>query len=141
MKDIVIRLLQKDEIPQVVSIAQANNQPQEICLADLQDMFSNSNERPTYLVAVHEEKIIGFLGYRSSFMTFGVKTIFWVMVDPNFHRQGVGKLLMAKVLANIKNEGNRFSMLMTNIPEYYKKFGFYILEETEPKEYLMKRIC
>lgn len=52
--------------------------------------------------AVEENKVIGFITYLSE---YGKPKIGWMGVDPEHHREGIGKTLLEKVEEDIKKMG------------------------------------
>lgn len=70
--------------------------------------------------------------YIQSWMDYNIYQIFWVNVVPERQRQGIGKMLVAKIIAEIKKKKNAHLILLTatnpNALYYKDKFGFKLLE-------------
>ena len=67
-------------------------------------MFGKGSVCPSYIVAEEKGKIIGFAGYMVSGIDYAIYQIFWVNVTPSRQRQGIGKMLMKKVISGIKKD-------------------------------------
>lgn len=77
-----------------------------------------------YYVATEKDKIIGICGYDK-------KKIHTLFVDINYHKKGIGKKLLTKVLFEAKKEGiKNVSTLSTFYAEkFYESFGFKRMKE------------
>ena len=84
------------------------------------------------MVAEVNGKIVGFLTY-SSFE--GEVYVSWIGVDPDYHRQGIGRILMSELEKTLKEQGIdklKVETLSANIKyepyektrAFYKKLGF-----------------
>ena len=90
-------------------------------------MFSKSLLKPTYIVAVDKKEILAFGGFISSWIDNLVFSIFWVNRDPKYQGQGIGPKLINDLIDRIKKIKEvkaKMILLSTNIPNFYKKFGF-----------------
>ena len=58
----------------------------------------------TYFVATEKNKIIGICGYDT-------QKIYTLFVDVRYHKKGIGKKLLAKVLYEAKNEGIKVGLI------------------------------
>ena len=85
-----------------------------------------SNKLAKYLVALHGDKVIGFIGM---WIVFHAGDITNVAVHPEYRKQGVGNLLIDNLITLCK-ENNINSLTLevreSNIPaqSLYKKHGF-----------------
>lgn len=85
-----------------------------------------SNKLAKYLVALHGDKVIGFVGM---WIVFNEGDITNVAVHPDYRKQGVGNLLIDNLITLCK-ENNINSLTLevreSNIPaqSLYKKHGF-----------------
>ncbi|MDZ5253116.1 ribosomal protein S18-alanine N-acetyltransferase [Clostridium sp. LIBA-8841] len=85
-----------------------------------------SNKLAKYLVALDENKVIGFLGM---WVVFGEGDITNIAVHPEYRKQGIGNLLMDNLITLCK-ENNINSLTLevreSNLPaqNLYKKHGF-----------------
>lgn len=75
------------------------------------------------------EKLVGFLFFVKNSLTLDVFELLWIVVDPDFHRNGLGSMLMNNFLEEIKKRNARLVILHTS--EHYSKakilytrFGF-----------------
>ena len=119
-----IRTLQEADIPAAAGIVGKNYSPvyAESAAREFQDMFGTAAIKPNYIVAEEEGDILGVAGFIQSWMDYNVYNIFWVNVDPEHQRQGVGKLLMQKVIDEIKSQPDpRLILLTTDSPAYYQE--------------------
>lgn len=92
--------------------------------------FFDEFNQPTrkYFVATQNEKAIGYIGV---FDTIDDYNIIGIAVDKNFQRQGVGSLLIKKIIEIAKQ--NKVSTLSLEVDEknekainFYKKMGFTV---------------
>ena len=138
MENLIVRKLQKEEIAGIRHIADVNDYPGDELIKDMEDMFSDSNEKPTFLVAVLEGRVVGFIGYRSTWMDFGSFSIFWVMVQLDLQRKGIGKKMMHWTLEKIRSEPDaKHVMLSTSKPRYYMQFDFQTYKVTKEGKSIM----
>ena len=85
-----------------------------------------SNKLAKYLVALDENKVIGFLGM---WVVFDEGDITNIAVHPEYRKQGIGNLLMDNLIT-LCNENNINSLTLevreSNLPaqNLYKKHGF-----------------
>ena len=65
-----IRKARKKDIPQMLEIIKSNNPkyPKKLALKEIQEMFSKSMLKPTYIVAEDKNEILGFGGFISSWV-------------------------------------------------------------------------
>lgn len=134
-----MRLMEKSDIKQATNIVERNYSKEYAILAitELKDMFSKSSIKPVYIVAEEKGKIVGFAGYIQSPMGFHIYEIYWVNVDPELQRQGIGKKLITKLITEIKKHKNTdLIILTTSSPLYYEShFGFTTLQLISKKSH------
>jgi predicted N-acetyltransferase YhbS len=80
---------------------------------ELKDMFGASAIKPTYFVAVEDKKIIGLGGFMQSGMDYYLYEIFWVNVAPERQRQGIGKKIVERIIAEIKKKKGARAIILT----------------------------
>ncbi|MEK9158091.1 MAG: GNAT family N-acetyltransferase [Patescibacteria group bacterium] len=119
--------LKKREIGKASNIVGKNysRQYQRLATPELKEMFGKSNNKPTYFVAKDKEKILGFAGYIQSWMDYDAYEIFWVNVLPEHQKQGIGKMLVTKIIADIKKrKKDGLIILSASIPnsKYYADY-------------------
>ena len=136
-----IRLLKKADIRQASAIVGKNYSKkwQKTSAAELASMFSNAAVRPVYYVAEEGNTIIGLIGFTQSWMDYNIYQIFWVNVDPARQKQGIGKILVARAIKEIKKKKKSYLIQLTaNIPNskyYARHFGFKTIELFGPDPY------
>lgn len=136
-----LRLLKEKDIQAAAGIVRKNYSKdwEKTSAKELQSMFSNAAVRPVYYVAEEKGKVIGFIGFTQSWMDYNVYQIFWVNVDPEWQRQGIGRKLVAKVIVEIKKKKKAYLIQLTaNLPNskyYAEHFGFKTTELFGPNKY------
>ena len=139
----IVRRLKKKEINELSRIVGLNYSKKtgKTVRKEIGMSFKKHLFRPEYVVAEDKGKILGFAGYNQSWINYHIYNIFWVNVHPRYQKQGVGKLLVKKIIEVIKTKKgeNKANMVLLTAksPDYYKKFGFKILKEFRRKDYLM----
>lgn len=133
-----LRPLEKDDIPAAARIVGMNYNAKYESLShkELAAMFSNMAIKPKYVVADDEGDIVGFGGYTQSWMDYGVYEMFWVNVDPDYQKAGLGKRIVNWLIADIVRESDNEALIQltadasVGLPEYYSKnFGFETIQE------------
>jgi amino-acid N-acetyltransferase len=88
----------------------------------------------TFFVAVREDAIVGVVAYHN----YGhhLKEIRSLAVKKGLKNKGIGKLLVETLIANLTEQsGNAKIFTLTLIPEFFRKFGFHVVEkETLPEK-------
>lgn len=104
--------------------------------------IKNQSKNNKFFVIVEFGKIIGCSGYAKNDDTFGVYTLCWLAIHPDFKRQGVATELYIYIEDKIKSLGARLLVLNAGSDEvnrfFYKKMGFKISGEI-PKYYSRKK--
>ena len=141
-----IRLLRKGEAREAAAIVGKNYSRKFESLAreEMEDMFNKGGgPRPIYFIAEEHGKIIGVAGYIQSWMDYNVYQIFWVNVAPGHQRKGIGKMLMERLIKEIRRRKNAHLILLTadakkNLPGYYvHHLGFKTLQVFGSNYHLM----
>ena len=119
----------KKDIPKMFEILKLNspNYPKKLALQELNEMFSKSLIKPTYIVIEDKKEIVAFGGFIPSWMDNMVFNIFWVNVNPECKNQGIGSGLMKDLIERIKKVKKpkvKMILISTKIPGFYEKFGF-----------------
>ena len=96
-------------------------------------------------------KVSGLIGLEYHFAT--TCNVWWLGIDPAFHRRGIGRALMAQAVTDARARGCRHMAVETmspraNSPEYdmtryfYEALGFVSFVEFEPapNDYMMRMI-
>ena len=132
MSKLIIRDMQKDDIPAIWEIEQASFPAPWFQESFLVEIYKNEVISKT---ALFEDRVIGYLcaDYRlhESF-------ILKLAVHPDFRRQGVASILMREAMNELKKKGCVFMYLKVresnlSAKEFYEHFGFKI--ETVRKKY------
>lgn len=80
-----------------------------------------------YCMVEDEDQSIGYICYGSTPMTQGTFDLYWIAVDPDFQKQGVGSTLLGFLEKVVKGEGGRLILADTStIPHYEKTQKFYL---------------
>ncbi len=129
-----IRPIKKSEISSVSKIVGLNysKEYEKSSFDEIQAMFNNKICPPQYLVVENNKEIVGLAGFGISWMDYGVYTIFWVNVTPDFQSKGIGTTLVTSVIDKIKKSkylGIPSKLILItstkkNTYFYNKKFGF-----------------
>jgi N-acetylglutamate synthase-like GNAT family acetyltransferase len=136
-----IQLLTKKDIKEASRIVGMNysKKYEDSSSLELKEMFSKAPVRPYYYVAKEGNTVVGFAGYMQSWMDYNVYQIFWVNVDPQYQKKGIGKLLVGKIVEEIKKKKKvKLILLTTSSPLYYEKhFNFKTIESFNECHHLM----
>lgn len=137
-----IRLLTKNDLKSASRIIGINysKQDEKLAFSELSDMFKDSSIRPTYYVAEDKSKVVGVAGYTQSLIDNSIYQIFWVNVVPEKQNQGIGKLLVSRIISKIKKKNASMILLTADVTKqnqvYYKEnFGFKSLGRYDNKKY------
>jgi ribosomal protein S18 acetylase RimI-like enzyme len=114
--------------------------PEEVdCVQELWDEYSQQGAQASgyYFVVEHENgRVRGYACYGPRSLTEGTYDLYWIAVDPEIRRAGVGKLLLDWVEKDIRAKGGRLIVVETSGMEKYtptRKFYLatgYALEAT-----------
>jgi|TARA_B100001971_G_scaffold207554_1_gene227890 N-acetylglutamate synthase-like GNAT family acetyltransferase len=132
----------KKDIPQMFEILKINSPkyPKKLAFQELNEMFSKSLIKPTYIVAENKKEILGFGGFIPSWIDNRVFNIFWVNTNPKYKNQGIGFKLMTDLINRIKKTRNinvKMILISTRIPLFYKKFGFKKVTSKYDRDYIL----
>lgn len=136
----IIRPIEKSEISQAADIVRKNYSAEygEAATREISAMFDNPTIPPQYLVAEQDGRILGFAGYIQSWMDYNAYEIFWVNVEPEHQRRGIGSALVSRVLEDIREKEALTVLLTTSSPNYYEtKFGFKTVNKFKSGKYSM----
>jgi ribosomal protein S18 acetylase RimI-like enzyme len=74
-----------------------------------------------------QDRTIGFICYGPTPMTQGTFDLYWIAVDPDFQKQGVGSTLLVSLEEVARAKGGRMILADTStIPHYEKTQRFYL---------------
>jgi ribosomal protein S18 acetylase RimI-like enzyme len=134
------RKAKKEDISKMFKILKVNNPkyPKKLALKELNEMFSKSLIKPTYIIAKDKKEILAFGGFCPSWTDNLIFNIFWINTNPKDKNQGIGSKLIKNLIKRIK-ETKKFKVKMilisTKIPNFYKKFGFKTIKRNYDKNY------
>jgi len=66
-----------------------------------------------FIAARRDEKILGFACYGQRPLTQGTYDLYWIAVDKNHHRQGIGEILLGEAEKQVKARGGRLLIAET----------------------------
>jgi len=137
-----IRKASKKDVLQMMEIIKLNNPtyPRNVALKEINEMFSKALLKPTYIVAEERGRIVAFNGFIRSWVDNMVVNIFWVNTHPDHIEKGIQTKLMNNLIKRIKKFGKpkvKIILISTNIPNFYKKFGFKKLTSKYDKNYII----
>lgn len=127
MTPLTIRDMQRKDIPSILTIIESSFDKEAALLAEpeFEASFTNTIFKPQYLVATHDNTIIGCGGYMPSSIDYGVYEIFWINVKSEYRGRGVGTQLVGHIVELIRGKGATMILLSaTNTKLYAEKFGF-----------------
>jgi ribosomal protein S18 acetylase RimI-like enzyme len=80
-----------------------------------------------FIVDREGEQVLGFAIYGPRYLTAGVFDLYWIAVDPNARRNGVGRTLLAFCEAAVCEQGGRILIAETSgTPLYENTRQFYL---------------
>jgi len=136
------RKARKEDVPRMFEIININSPkyPRNIVFQEINEMFSKSLIKPTYILAEKKGKILAFGGYIYSWVDNNVFNVFWINVDSKYHGNGFGSELIKELITRIKKAKNPKAKLITlscKIPSFYEKFGFEKIGEKYDRDYVL----
>ena len=131
----------KRDVSQMLEIIKINNPKysKKMALKEINEMFSDSLIRPTYIVAEDKGKIIAFNGYIRSWVDNLVVNFFWLNTHPDYVKKGVGSKLIKNLITRIRDPKEKpkakIITISTKIPSFFKKFGFKTIKKQYDRDY------
>jgi len=100
------------------------------CVAELWDSYLDKGEAASgYAFRVYRNdggRVLGFACFGPHPLTEGTFDLYWIAVDPDARRQGVGRALLSRVEAEVKARGGRLLVIETSgLPSYAPTRQFY----------------
>jgi len=135
------RKARKNDVSQMFEIIKINNKayPKKLALKELNEMFSDSLLKPTYIVAEDKGKIIAFGGYIRSWADNLIVNFFWLNTHKDYMQKGIGFKLVSDVIKRIRDSKEKprakIITLSTRLPSYFKKLGFKIIQKHYDRDY------
>ena len=104
-----------------------NSQEVAVAIEVIDDTLDPAKNDYSILVAVREDQgVVGFICYGEIPMTDRRFDLYWVAVDPDLARQGVGKLLLARMEEELAGQGGGVVYVDTSsTPGYDRARSFY----------------
>ncbi|MEA3248671.1 MAG: GNAT family N-acetyltransferase [Nanoarchaeota archaeon] len=123
----ITKALKKD-IPEMLEIIKINSPEysKNLALKELNEMFSKSLYKPTYITIKEKNKILAFGGMINSWADNLMFNIFWVNTHPKYQKKGIGTKLIKALIREIKKRKPtpKLITLATDNYPFYQKFGF-----------------
>lgn len=139
----IVRELRNDDIAELVRMTAATGvfRPDEVEVAEevLRDAIADTRGVDGYrgLVAAIGKQSVGWSCHSRIPLTDGSFDLFWIVVDPKTQGQGIGRLLLNAVEAEIRRYRGRWlfaetSSLETYLPtrQFYLHCGFEVVRES-----------
>lgn len=100
------------------------------CVAELWDSYLDKGEAASgYAFRVYrddEGRVLGFACFGPHPLTEGTFDLYWIAVDPEARRRGVGRALLSQVETEVKARGGRLLVIETSgLPSYAPTRQFY----------------
>jgi len=137
-----VRKATKKDIGQMLEIDKINNPKYPVARArkELEEMFSSSLIKPTYILLEDNKRILGFGGFASSWTDNMIYNLCWINVHPDFRNRGIGKRIVKTLIREVrglKKPKAKMITIATKIPAFYKKFGFKKITKKYDGDYVL----
>lgn len=135
------RKARKKDISQMFEIIKMNNKTysKNLVLKELNEMFSDSLLKPTYIVVEDKGKIVAFNGYIRSWVDNLVVNFFWLNTHKDYAKKGVGSKLVKDLIKRIRDPKEKprakIITISTRIPSFFKKLGFKTIKKHYDRDY------
>lgn len=86
------------------------------------DGFNNSP--PQFYVAMEGDEVLGFAGFRLSWVMKDAYELIWIATFPKARRMGIGSVLTRRRLAEIERRKASMVFLVTKEVDFFERFGF-----------------
>ena len=123
----------KADGPQIRGIAARAgvfNQEEVECVVDLWEDYLHVGPVVggyNFIVDREGERVLGFACYGPRDLTSGVFDLYWIAVDSDTHRNGVGRRLLTATEAEVRQAGGRMLIAETSgTPDYEPTRQFYL---------------
>lgn len=136
------RQAKKEDVSKMFEILKMNGSkyPKKLAFQELNEMFSKSPLKPTYIIAEDKKEILGFGGFMPLVIDTMIFGMFWLRVNPKYKGRGVGSGLVnerIRIIKNLKRFNPKMILISTKIPNFAKKFGFKKLTSKYDGNYLL----
>lgn len=127
---VTIRSMVEDDIAALAAIVAENYDAHcaEAFHHEARCAFYHYPFKPRFVVAQIDGRVVGCACWTSDWCSWGVFNLSWVQVDQDLQGNGIGKLLVNTVMAELRPQAVLI-LLATTKPEYYQKhWGFRSLQ-------------
>ena len=131
----------KRDISQMFNIIKMNNKtyPKRLALKELNEMFSKSLLKPTYIVAEDKGKIVAFNGYIHSWVDNLFVNFFWWKIHKDYMNKGIASKLVKDLIKRIRNSKEKpkakIITISTRLPLFFRKLGFKTIKKNYDRDY------
>lgn len=117
----------RPSLAELLSRIETFSQDEVTCALELIDLaLQPSNPDYFVLVAVREDKLVGYVCYGPTPMTDGTYDLYWIASDPKVRGQGVGAALVSAMEGDLRRKKARLMRVETSAMEAYGPTrGFY----------------
>ncbi|MSQ22612.1 MAG: N-acetyltransferase [Dehalococcoidia bacterium] len=136
MAGIMLRPMRADDVEEIARISKATGffYPEEVEMArELALEAAAAGDASGYHVhvATQDQKAAGYVCFGPTPLTRGTWDIYWIAVDPQQQRQGIGNRLMSLAEEEIRSRAGRLVLVETSsrelyepTREFYKRLGY-----------------
>ena len=118
-----------EQIREITQRTEMFNAEEVQCVVDIWQQylqFGSQASGYTFYVEKDEERVLGFVCVGPRSLTDRVYDLYWIAVDPAAQRLGVGRKLLQKAEATVKESGGRILVIETSgTPKYAGTRAFY----------------
>lgn len=119
-----IRELQFHDIPECCDIVEEHWGKDAGKRASQQLGSARYYHEAKFYVVLDDEKVVGFAGYRPSWVIKNAYEFVWVAVARSHQGRGIGHWLTSRRLSDVRELGASLVTLMTRSPLFFEQFGF-----------------
>lgn len=118
------------QIKDISARAGVFNQEEVNCVGDIWEEYLSSGSDVcgyTFIVAKEGDQVLGFACYGPRDLAEGVFDLYWIAVDPNTRRSGIGRGLLTASEEAVRKIGGRMLIAETSgTPLYESTRAFYL---------------
>ena len=123
-EQVIVREMKKEDKRQVHNILNKiknfSDEDKKIAIELVEEFIDGTNEDGYYVMCAEKnDKILGYICYGTASLCVGTYDIYYIAVDPDNFRSGVGKLMMKAAEEDIKKKKGRMILLETSSSEDY----------------------
>ena len=113
--------------------------PKRLALKELNEMFSKSLLKPTYIVAEDKGRIVAFNGYIRSWVDNLVVNFFWLNTHKDYMKKGIASKLVKDLVKRVRDPKEKpkakIITISTRLPLFFKKLGFKTIKKHYDMDY------